>query len=148
MKKLIMTCIVTLAMYSLQAQNDPAGQKRENAGAGGPIRNDRPLPPAEKRAEKMVEKMNNELKLSEDQKIKITSLATDHNKEMDKIHMKEKDIREQIKNETKTSRGNFKQGIQKVLTPEQFKIWEEKRKEMAQKRKGDRMPPPPEDMQD
>lgn len=114
-----------------QLQSKGAQQSTDN----GMRKNGKPMPSPSEKASRMVKKMDMEVKLNDDQKKSIISLATDHFTEMEKIKMSANGDNQKIKEVGKTSRMNFNQGIKKVLTPEQFKLWETNKREQAQKRK-------------
>ena len=129
MKKIILLSAFTLVMYSAQAQTKSSEQNTQPNEQRHEKRNGKPMATPHQKASKLVSKMDTQLKLSDEQKASMSSLAGNHFNEIEQARVKETKARQEMR----TSRINFEDGIKKILTPEQFKLWEQKLNEHLKK---------------
>jgi hypothetical protein len=95
---------------------------------------------AEQRAEQMTKRQTEMLKLTPDQQKKAHAINLERAKEMENVKAERMETKEQARDAHAKSEKSF----QSILTPEQQKIWndkkensQEKRNEMRQERSGD-----------
>lgn len=115
MKKIIlMVFVVAMASVNVMAQDDKDGKKSP-----------------EERADMMIKKMTKELVLTADQQTKMKALI-----------LKNEQEREARKKEEKARREKMHAEMKAILTPEQFKKFEQKREEKKKSNPKKRTRPP------
>ncbi|MES2566432.1 MAG: hypothetical protein V4565_06175 [Bacteroidota bacterium] len=115
MKKIILIVLSVIGFtMNLQAQEP----MKENQ-----VRVPREKISPEDRAQKMIERLNEKITLSEEQKTKVKALALDKNKKTEEIRMKYKgqaDKRETAQREIAIVRKDYRKQVKALLTPEQI----------------------------
>ena|GEM_PF-5670285 len=100
-------------------------------------------PTIEQRAQKAVDKLNNVVALTEDQKTKIYTLSIDREKKLEEIKGKYKGPdgkidKEAAKEDFKAANREYRKAVKEILTPEQIQILKEKAKEKKEKEKAEK----------
>lgn len=126
MKKIVFlaTTLLLFVAFSVHAQPNRQGQQRE-----------RPTP--EQQAIRTVERLNQELKLTEQQQTELKTWFTESFKKRNENFEKNKDNRENMREQMKKDREATEAELKKVLTEEQYKTYkanEEKRQKERQQR--------------
>ena len=128
MKKIIVlaACFFTLATTVTAQENSAKPVKSEGRKGQQKLT-------LEQRAQKIVDKMNAEVTLTEDQKTKIQGFATEKLAKVDEVRAKYKgqpDKKELVKKEVAAERNNFRDQTKAILTAEQNAKLKAKHKEM------------------
>ncbi|WP_251621332.1 DUF4890 domain-containing protein [Odoribacter lunatus] len=93
----------------------------------------------EQQAENMIERLNNELQLTEQQQSELKTYFTDSFKKRNESFKKEKENREQMREQMKKEREAMDAQLKKVLTEEQYNTYKEnekkRREEWGRKRR-------------
>ncbi|OIQ36489.1 MAG: hypothetical protein BM555_02575 [Crocinitomix sp. MedPE-SWsnd] len=123
MKKLgIITLVIGLASMTSFAQEDGRIEKTEK-------KEREKLTPVE-RAEKRTKHMTKTLSLTEVQVAKVSEINLAHAKEMEKLHVEMKALKEKLKSEKESTRSK----VDAVLTADQKLIVEQKKEERKEKK--------------
>jgi Spy/CpxP family protein refolding chaperone len=135
MKKIFLMLAVTgafaLAGYAQNPKTGTAKPASEGQGKGG--KHETP----EQRAQQSVDRLDEIVSLTAEQKTQIYNLALTRAKTVDSIREKYKgqpDKKEQAKQEMQSAHKEYRQSVKKLLTPEQMKKLKEHHK--ANKGKG------------
>lgn len=128
MKKIIVlaACFFTLATTVIAQENNAKPLKSEGRKGQQKLT-------LEQRAQKIVDKINAEVTLTDDQKTKIHGFAIEKLTKVDEIRSKYKgqpDKKELVKTEVSAQRNNFRDQTKAILTPEQNAKLKAKHKEM------------------
>lgn len=133
MKKILSSLLLLVfagTMYAQQEQQAPP-----------PPPKDRPAKTAEQRATDLSNRLEKDLGLSADQKQKVHDLALTKEQKMDALEEKYKGQDRQVwAADRKQVHVDFREGMKKVLTADQFTKWEAMKKD---RKPGDDGPPPP-----
>jgi hypothetical protein len=137
MKKLISTLLLFAfsVIVFAQAPPPPPPQNPPPAHSGPPMQQGKKTP--EERARLQSDKLEKDLGLNADQKKKVHDLILTREQKMDQL--RDRKDTTGVHAERKKIQDEFRDGMKKNLTPEQFKKWEDLKKE----RKGNRPPPSP-----
>jgi protein CpxP len=126
MKKVILlaVCLFTIST-AVNAQETPRKESTEKRAG-------REKMTPEQRAQKNVDKLNTEVGLTEDQKVKVKELATARITKADAIRIKYKgqeENKETAKKEMDVVQKEYRQSIKALLTPEQLEKIKARNKE-------------------
>lgn len=122
--------ILSFAAIAQQPANPPQPSP-QHPHKGGP-HHERMTP--EMRANRWVEHMNNNLALSEEQKIKLREIITKREQQRMADRQTNKDNKEGLKQAAKARHASYEPQIKSVLTPEQYLKLEQIRKERRENR--------------
>jgi hypothetical protein len=86
----------------------------------------------EQRADNMISRMDQKLKLTADQKTKLKQIFVDSNKQEEEYRKEANGDREKFKQLSATSRKTREDAVKAVLTPEQAQEWEKEKAEHQQ----------------
>lgn len=132
MKKVSLLALSLLAISGITyAQQNPMKHKMEHHGG----KHQEKLTP-EQRAQKHVDRLNQEVSLTEDQKSKVYELALAKAKKVDEARTQNQSAdKGALKKQMKSTQNDFHEELKSILTPEQLATLKAKHQEMKKKGK-------------
>ena len=134
MKMHKLSLVAALALGSLLVCTSNASAQTENTNTNAPARRERRGPPS---VEQRVERMNAQLKLTDEQKTKVTAMFEEDAKKMRELRNDKNLTREEQREKFRAMRTESESKLKQILTPEQ---WEKHQQQMRPGR-----PPAPAD---
>lgn len=136
MKKVIVLLLAAAFSITTGLAQEKSKGKGSDKAKTEKTKQDKPKKTPEQRADACANKMEKDLTLTPDQKVKVRDLALARAKKMDELRekYKGKDGDKQVwKEERKKARDEFHAGMKALLSPEQFAKWEAQKKKKADK---------------